>query len=64
MNINYNSTSIDGTYQAVLYEANGQIDFIYGGMAVGASSTAPTVYVGMSTGSTLFNAWCVTPATM
>ena len=52
MNINYNSTSIDGTYQAVLYEANGQVDFIYGGMAVGASSTAPTVYVGMSTGST------------
>ena len=52
MNINYNSLTVDGTYQAVFYEASGQIDFIYGGMAVGPSSTTPTVYVGMSTGST------------
>ena len=41
MEINYNSSSANGTYQARLYE-NGIIEFVYGGMSVGNVATNTT----------------------
>ena len=40
MNINYSSATVDGTFQARLYEQTNVIEFIYGGMKVNGTTTA------------------------
>jgi len=52
MRINYISTTADATYQLILYEGTGVIDFVYGAMAVGAGGATGPYYIGFSTNST------------
>ncbi|MEI2748120.1 MAG: proprotein convertase P-domain-containing protein [Ferruginibacter sp.] len=40
MRINFNSTSSDATFQVRLYETTNVIEFVYGNMSVGSTSTA------------------------
>jgi hypothetical protein len=40
MRINFNSSSSDGTFQVRLYETTNVIEFVYGNMSVGSTSTA------------------------
>src|SRR6218665_519390 len=39
MGINYGSTTADGTFQTRLYETSGIVEFVYGAMKVGGTST-------------------------
>ncbi|MDQ1592641.1 MAG: hypothetical protein QOG71_3268 [Pyrinomonadaceae bacterium] len=39
MNQNWNSATVDGTYQARLYETTGIIEYVYGSMAINGTST-------------------------
>src|SRR5690606_4864009 len=40
MRINMNSTSANGTFQVRLYEQTNVIEFVYGSMSVGSTSTS------------------------
>jgi hypothetical protein len=62
MEINYSSTVVDGTFQCRLYEATGEIEFIYGSMKVTGTTTTgggQTVRIGISTNNTSGNVFSV-----
>jgi hypothetical protein len=52
MGVNYSSITADATYQLILYEGTGVIDFIYGAMAVGVGGAATGFQLGFSTNNT------------
>ena len=52
MEIDYSSSTADGTYQARLYEGTGVIEFVYGSMSVGVGGTATGFCLGISSSNT------------
>jgi hypothetical protein len=66
MEINYASTSANGTFQCRLYEATGVIEFVYGTMAVVGTGTlggGTTAKIGFSSTNTANNVFSVNQST-
>lgn len=63
MNIDVNSTTNDGTYQARLYETTGVIQFVYGSMQVGNGGTTVDASIGFTNGNTDNSFICLTTIT-
>ena len=60
--MNYNSSSADGTFQVRLYETTGVIEYVYGAMnVVAVYGTGP--YIGFSSGSTAGTIASITSST-
>ena len=51
MNIKYSSTTVDGTFQARLYEQTNTIEFVYGAMKVGTASAPVNIGFYNTTGT-------------
>ncbi|WP_344817426.1 fibronectin type III domain-containing protein, partial [Flavobacterium cheonanense] len=52
MEIDWNSSTANGTYQARLYESTGVIEFVYGNMAVGSGGGTVGYSIGFSSSNT------------
>lgn len=51
MEINYSSSTSNGTFQCRIYETSGIIEFIYGAMAIGSGSGSVTASIGFAYGT-------------
>jgi hypothetical protein len=52
MELDWNSTTADGTYQMRLYEGTNVIEFVYGAMKIGTAGTATNFSIGFSSSNT------------
>lgn len=52
MEVNYSSSTADATFQLLLKETSGEIEFIYGSMNIGSGSSIVSASIGFTNGNT------------